>query len=40
MVDFYTTINGAYENTIIIEKSKFITYVKGVENEEEAKWRN
>lgn len=37
MVDFYTTINGAYENTIIIEKSKFITYVKGVENEEEAK---
>lgn len=33
----YLTINGEYENLIVIERSKFICYIKGVENEEDAK---
>ncbi len=33
----YLTIDGEYENLIVIERSKFICYIKGVENEEEAK---
>ena len=37
MVDYFTTIDGVFENTITIEKSKFITYLKGVKDEDEAK---
>ena len=33
---FYTVVGNA-ENTTVIERSKFICYAKGVENEEEAK---
>ena len=33
----YNTIIGEFQNTTIIEKSKFICYVKGVENEQQAK---
>ena len=33
----YFTIKGETENTIIIERSKFICSIKGVENEQEAK---
>jgi len=33
----YLTVEGEYENLIVIERSKFICYVKGVENEDDAK---
>lgn len=33
----YLTINGIYENTIIIEHSKFICFLKGVSDEADAK---
>jgi uncharacterized YigZ family protein len=33
----YNTINGEFENTNIIERSKFICYLKGVQDETEAK---
>ncbi len=33
----YLTIDGLTENTTVIERSKFICVVKGVENEEQAK---
>ncbi|MBQ0099814.1 MAG: YigZ family protein, partial [Firmicutes bacterium] len=37
MIDSYLTVNGVFENLIVIEKSKFICYVKGISCEEEAK---
>ena len=33
----YFTVNGECENVIIIERSKFICNIKGIENEEQAK---
>ncbi len=33
----YNTINGEFENTNVIERSKFICYLKGVKDENEAK---
>ncbi len=33
----YLTVKGEYENTTVIERSKFICYIKHIENEEEAK---
>ncbi len=33
----YFCVSGEYERTEIIERSKFICYLKGIENEEEAK---
>ena len=33
----YLTVAGEYENLIVIERSKFICYLKGIENEEDAK---
>ena len=33
----YNTINGEFENTNVIERSKFICYIKGVQDEMEAK---
>ena len=37
MIDSYLTVDGQFENTIIIERSKFICSIKGVNSEEEAK---
>ena len=37
MLKSYRTVSGETENTEIIEKSRFITYIKNVENEEQAK---
>lgn len=37
MKESYQTISGEFENTIIIEHSKFICKIKGIDNEEEAK---
>ena len=37
MASSYFTVLSEYENTIIIERSKFICYIKHVENEQEAK---
>ncbi len=37
MIDEYFTISGETENCIVIERSKFICNIKGVENEEQAK---
>ena len=37
MVKSYLTVTGRFENTIIIERSKFICEMKGVEGEEDAK---
>ncbi len=33
----YLTIDGTFEYTLVIERSKFICYLKGVDNETEAK---
>ncbi len=33
----YYTVSGETENTIVIERSKFICYIKGIDNEEQAK---
>ncbi len=33
----YLTVNGEFENNTVIERSKFICYVKGVQDEEDAK---
>ena len=33
----YNTINGEFENTNVIERSKFICYIKGIKDENEAK---
>ena len=33
----FNTINGEFENTNVIERSKFICYLKGIQNEIEAK---
>ncbi len=37
MSESFFTIKGEAENTVVIERSKFICYLKGVENEDEAK---
>lgn len=37
MIDCYNTIDGEFSVTKIIEKSKFICYLKSVDNEEQAK---
>ncbi len=37
MTKSYTTVNGSFENTTVIERSKFICYIKGIKDEEEAK---
>lgn len=37
MIENYNTIVGEFSNTTVIERSKFICYLKGVENEEQAK---
>ena len=37
MVDKYLTVNGICENLIVIEKSKFICYIKGINSENDAK---
>lgn len=37
MSESYFTVKGEFENTVVIERSKFICYVKGVENEDDAK---
>lgn len=37
MIKEYLSINGEFENTTVIEKSKFICYIKGVLDEEDAK---
>lgn len=37
MIKSYNTICGEFSNEIVIEKSRFICYLKGVESEEEAK---
>lgn len=37
MIKEYLSICGEFENTIVIEKSKFICYIKGVLDEEDAK---
>ena len=37
MINGYLTISGEVENTIVIERSKFITSIKGVKDEDEAK---
>ena len=37
MKEEYRTVRGQTENLIVIERSKFICYIKGVENEGEAK---
>ena len=36
MSSFYT-VDGEFTNSVTIEKSKFICYMKGIENEDEAK---
>ena len=36
MSSFYT-VDGDFSNSVTIEKSKFICYIKGIENEDEAK---
>ena len=33
----YLTIDGEYSNTTVIERSKFICYLKGIQDEEEAR---
>ena len=35
-MDYYT-VDGEFENVTVIERSKFICYIKGVENEDQAK---
>ena len=37
MTKSYTTVNGSFENTNVIERSKFICYIKGINDEDEAK---
>ena len=37
MKNGYFTVNGEFENTIVIERSKFICSVKGIKDESEAK---
>lgn len=37
MSEGYKTICGEFQNTTIIEKSRFICYIKGIDNEEQAK---
>lgn len=37
MIESYLSINETQENLIIIEKSKFICYIKNIESEEDAK---
>ncbi len=37
MANCYLTIDGVFENLIVIEKSKFICYIKGIESEDDAK---
>ncbi|MBR2870457.1 MAG: YigZ family protein [Clostridia bacterium] len=37
MNDGYKTVNEEFQNVTVIEKSKFICYLKGIENEEQAK---
>ena len=37
MVSEYLTVFGETENTTVIERSKFICYIKGVDDEEDAK---
>lgn len=37
MIESYNTVVGEFSNTTVIERSKFICYIKGVENEEQAK---
>ena len=37
MIDFYNTIVGEFSNTTIIERSKFICTLKGIDSEEQAK---
>ena len=33
----FFTVSGQFENTIVIERSKFICSVKNIENEDDAK---
>ncbi len=37
MDDNFLTVSGEYESTLVIERSKFICYLKGVSDEEDAK---
>ena len=37
MIDSYNTVVGEFSNTTIIERSKFICYIKGIEDETQAK---
>ena len=37
MIKSYTTVCGLTENTEVIERSKFITYISNVHDEEQAK---
>lgn len=37
MTQSFTTVNGSFEITTVIERSKFICYIKGVNDEDEAK---
>lgn len=37
MKESYVTVDGEYEEVTVIEKSKFITHVKHVSSEEEAR---
>lgn len=37
MINEYNTVFGEYENLTVIERSKFICNIKGIDNEEEAK---
>ena len=37
MKNGYFTVDGEFENTIVIERSKFICSVKGINDESEAK---
>ena len=37
MIDSYYTVLGQFSNETVIEKSKFICYIKGINNEDEAR---
>lgn len=37
MIESFLTVDGQFENTIVIERSKFICYIKGVQDEDDAK---